>query len=227
MAPGQRPRATCWSTSGRRAVWSPRSAMSAVDHAVLLPAGPVTATRMRGRRNPAGAGADLLREGRKSEVVSVSRRRFRASSTKEDHRMGLRFHDPVKGAGALYVYLPYTQSNPRSRTRGTRARPTGTGPTSPRWTTASTIPTSSTAEYRRRHHRGVDHNGTHTTYRFPAIDPDPAGGPVARVLRALAGRVIHLAEAPAGRRAWSAGPRVPAGKVSNELVHQVDSSPRW
>ena len=36
-------------------------------------------------------------------------------------------------------------------------------------------------------------NGADTTYRFPAIDPDPARRSMARVLRALARRVVHRA----------------------------------
>ena len=36
-------------------------------------------------------------------------------------------------------------------------------------------------------------NGSDPTYRFPAIDPDPAGGQWTRVLRPLAGRAVHRA----------------------------------
>jgi len=69
-------------------------------------------------------------------------------------------------------------------------------------------------------------NGADSTYRFPAIDPDPADGQWNGFSGPWRGGYFTSLEgsnrAPCIVR-WPG--KVPAGKVSNELVHQVDMFP--
>jgi len=66
-------------------------------------------------------------------------------------------------------------------------------------------------------------NGSDSTYRIPAIDPDPAGGQWNGFSGPWRGGYFTSLEgsnrAPCIIR-WPG--KVPAGRVSNELVHQVD-----
>ena len=66
-------------------------------------------------------------------------------------------------------------------------------------------------------------NGPDSDYRFPAIDPDPVGGPWAGFGARGAGRCSPHWRAPNRTPCIVRWPgKVPAGRVSNELVHEVD-----
>ena len=66
-------------------------------------------------------------------------------------------------------------------------------------------------------------NGADTTYRFPAIDPDPAGGQWHGFSGPWRGGLFTALEGSNRASCIVRWPgKVPAGKVSNELVHAVD-----
>ena len=66
-------------------------------------------------------------------------------------------------------------------------------------------------------------NGADTTYRFPAIDPDPAGGQWHGFSGPWRGGLFTALEGSNRTPCLVRWPgRVPAGRVSNEIVHQVD-----
>jgi arylsulfatase A-like enzyme len=71
-------------------------------------------------------------------------------------------------------------------------------------------------------------NGADTTYRFPAIDPDPAGGQWRGFSGPCGAGYSPRWRAPTGRRAWSAGPGrcLPAGSATNSCTRST-SSRRW
>ncbi len=70
----------------------------------------------------------------------------------------------------------------------------------------------------------VSDNGADTTYRFPAIDPDPAGGQWSGFSGPWRGGLFTSLEGSNRTPCMVRWPgHVPAGRVSNELVHQVDT----
>ena len=66
-------------------------------------------------------------------------------------------------------------------------------------------------------------NGADTTYHFPAIDPDPVGGQWNGFSGPWRGGLFTTLEGSNRTPCMVRWPgKVPAGKVSNELVHEVD-----
>jgi arylsulfatase len=66
-------------------------------------------------------------------------------------------------------------------------------------------------------------NGSDTTYRLPVIDPDPAGGQWSGFSGPWRGGLFTSLEGSNRTPCIVRWPgKVPAGKVSNELVHEVD-----
>jgi arylsulfatase len=66
-------------------------------------------------------------------------------------------------------------------------------------------------------------NGADSTVRFPAGDPDPFGGQWKGFSGPWRGGLFTSLEGSNGSARIIRGPgKVPAGKVSNEIVHEVD-----
>ena len=126
------------------AVWSPRTADEVLwTMQSYFPDGAVTAAPYAGQTQIPLEPEPIYsrKKGEKYEVVVHLRRRVPGRVRPEDHRVGLRLHDPLQGGGQALLRLPALHPGPqsrRSRTRSTRARRSGaTGPTSsPRWTTS-------------------------------------------------------------------------------------------
>ena len=126
------------------AVWSPRTADEVLwTMQSYFPEGSVTATPYAGAgADPAGTGADLrAQEGRGVRGRLDLRRRVPGRVRPQDHRVGVRVHDPRprRRASPSTPTCPTRRSTSRrSRIPSTPASRNGaTGPTSsPRWTTS-------------------------------------------------------------------------------------------
>ena len=182
------------------------------------------------------------KKGEKSEVVATYDAEFRAGFDRKITEWAMRLHDPVEGGGQALLRLPALHPGPHPADPGpasTRARPSaGTGPTSsPRWTTSpARSSTSSTSS-------GVaedtivvwaSDNGADTTLPLPSDRPGSGGRSMARVLWALAGRVVHRAgglqpdavHRPLAREgARRQGQQ--RDRARGRLVHHAGESRRW
>ena len=168
------------------------------------PKGEVTAAPVRrGDAGPAGAAADLLaEEGRQGRGRSATYDAgFPGRIRPQDHRMGLRFHDPVHSRRAS----PSTSTCPtrRSTSRRSPTREYAGKTKRGNWADILTQMDDFTGVILDKlDELGIaedtivvwaSDNGADPTYRFPADRPGPGGRPVERVLRPLAGRAVHLA----------------------------------
>ena len=215
------------------AVWCPRTADEVLwTMQSYFPDGAVTAAPYAGDdEDPARAAADLLaEEGREVRGLSTYDAEFRAGFDRKITEWACDFMTRSKEAGKpFYVYLPYTQVHIPPIPDPEYAGKTKRG----NWADILTQMDDFTGMILDKLDElglaedtivvWASDNGADPTYRSPAIDPDPVGRSMERVLRTLAGRLFTSLEGSNRTPCIVRWPgKVPAGKVSNELVHQVD-----
>ena len=215
------------------AVWCPRTADEVLwTMQSYFPDGAVTADPVRrADADPAGAGADLLaEEGREVRGGRDLRRRVPGRVRPQDHRMGLRLHDPLQGGGQALLRLPALHpgahpADPDPEYAGKTKRGN--------WADILTQMDDFTgAILDKLDELGIaddtivvwaSDNGADTTYHFPAIDPDPVGGQWHGFSGPWRGGLFTALEGSNRTPCIVRWPgKVPAGKVSNEIVHEVD-----
>ena len=236
VAPRQRPRAPQPDRLRlrRSRVESAHRRRGVLGDAVVLPRREASLrhrTRARRRSRWSSSRSTRRRRAPKTEVVAHLRRGVARGVRSQDHRLGDRLHD----SGRTPTTSPSTCTcrtrrctSRRSPIPSTRARPSaGTGPICwSRWMTSparsSTRSTSSALADDTIVVWSSD-NGADSTYRFPAMDPDPAGGQWNGFSGPWRGGYFTSLEGSNRTPCIVRWPgKVPAGKVSNELVHEVD-----
>lgn len=212
-------------------MWSPRTADEVLwTMQSYFPDGPVTATPCAGdtqiRLEPEPI---YSRKKEEPEVIATYDAGFRAGFDRKITEWAIEFMSRAKDDGKpFYLYLPYTQVHippiPDPEYAGTTTRGN--------WADVLTRMDDFTGMILDKlDELGVtddtivvwaSDNGADPNHRMPAIDPDPVGGQW-NGCRTVAGWVVHLARRlePNAVHRPVAGTG-PAGKISNELVHQVD-----
>ena len=185
------------------AVWSPRTADEVLwTMQSYFPDGPVTATPYAGPTEiPLGPQTIYSRKkGEKPEPVGTVRRRVPRRVRPQDHRVGVRLHDPLEAGGQAVLRLPALHAG---------AHPADPRPRIPGQDQARQLRRPAHADGRvhrpdprqaRRARRGRGHDrglGLRQRRRphlpLPRDRPRPRGRPVERVLRTVARRLLHLA----------------------------------
>ena len=170
------------------------------------------------------------KKGQKSEVISTYDAEFRAGFDRKITEWACDFMARSTEAGKpFYTYLPYTQvhippiPDPEYAGRTKRGN----------WADILTQMDDFTgAILDKLDELGIaeetivvwaSDNGADTTYRFPATDPDPAGGQWQGFSGPWRGGLFTALEGSNRTPCMIRWPgKVPAGRVSNALVHQVD-----
>jgi arylsulfatase len=215
------------------AVWSPRTADEVLwTMQSYFPNGPVTATPYAGDAQIPLAPQPIYRRTKDSpaEVIATYDAEFRALFDRKITEWAIDFMRRSHGAGTpFYAYLPYTQvhippiPDPDYAGRTKRGNLADLLVQIDDFTgrildalDALGIADDTIVVW-------ASDNGADPNYRFPAGDPDPFGGQ----WRGFSGpwRGGYFTSLEGSNRApclvrWPG--KVPAGKVSNELVHQVD-----
>jgi arylsulfatase A-like enzyme len=216
------------------AVWSPRTADEVMwTMQSYFPDGPVTSAPYAGETKiPLEHQPIYSREkGAKSEVIATYDAEFRAGFDRKITDWAIDFMTRSKQAGKpFYAYLPYTQVHIPPIPDPAYAGSTKRG----NWADLLT----QIDDYTGRILDTLDElglaedtivvwtsdNGADTDYRMPAGDPDPFGGQWEGFSGPWRGGYVTSLEgsnrAPCLIR-WPG--KVPAGKISNELVHLVDT----
>jgi arylsulfatase A-like enzyme len=171
-----------------------------VDHAILFPNGPVTATPYAGQTQIPLTPEPIYsrRKGESAEVVSIYDAEFRAGFDRKITEWACDFMTRSSEAGKpFYVYLPYTQVHippiPDPRYAGKTKRGN--------WADILTQMDDFTGTILDKlDELGVaedtivvwtSDNGADTMFRLPAIDPDPAGGQWHGFSGPWRGRIVH------------------------------------
>ena len=215
------------------AVWSPRTADEVFwTMQSYFPDGPVTATPYAGPAKIPLAPEPIYsrKKGEKAEVISIYDAEWRAGFDRKITDWAVDFMTRSKAADKpFYLYLPYTQVHIPPIPDPEYAGKTKRGNLADLLTqmddfTGTILDTLD--------HLGLagdtivvwaSDNGGDPNFRFPAMDPDPAGGQWDGCSGPWRGGYFTSLEG--SNRAscivhWPG--KVPAGKVSNELVHSVD-----
>jgi len=215
------------------AVWSPRTADEVFwTMQSYFPDGAVTATPYAGDTQiPLGSQPIFARKkGGAAEVVATYDAEFRAGFDRKITDWAIDFMTRARGDGKpFYVYLPYTQVHippiPDPEFAGTTKR--GNFADLLTQMDAFTGRILDTLDDLGLAQDTIvvwaSDNGADPNYRMPAMDPDPAGGQWEGSSGPWRGGYFTSLEgsnrAPCLIR-WPG--HVPAGKVSNEMVHLVD-----
>jgi arylsulfatase A-like enzyme len=218
------------------AVWSPRTADEVLwTMQSYFPDGPVDATPYAGEMQiPLGPQTIYSRKkGEKATPVSDYDAEFRVGFDRKITDWAIDFIGRAKRDGKpFYVYLPYTQVHIPTVADPEFAGKTRRG----NWADLLTQMDAFTGRILDSLEElglaedtivvWASDNGAEATYRMPAGDPDPFGG----VWEGFSGpwRGEYFTSLEGSNRApciirWPG--KVPAGKVSNELVHLVDWLP--
>lgn len=202
-----------------------------------FPNGPVTARPYAGQAQIplAPEPTHARKKSEKSEVISIYDAEFRAGFDRKITEWACDFMARSTEAGKpFYAYLPYTQvhippiPDPQYASRTKRGN----------WADILTQMDDFTGTILDKlDELGVaentivvwaSDNGADTTYRFPAIDPDPVGGQWHGFSGPGGAGCSPRWRAPTGRPAWFAGPggcpRV--GSATSSCTRSV-SSPPW
>lgn len=215
------------------AVWSPRTADEVLwTMQSYFPEGSVTATLYAGQTQVPLAPEPIFsrRKGEPSEVLATYDAEFRAGFDRRITDWAIDFMGRAKQAGKpFYVYLPYTQVHIPPIPDPAYVGRTNRGS----WADLLT----QMDDFTGRILDGLEElglaedtivvwasdNGADTNYRYPAGDPDPFGGQWSGVSGPWRGGLFTSLEGSNRTSCLVRWPgKVPAGKVSNELVHQVD-----
>jgi arylsulfatase A-like enzyme len=215
------------------AVWSPRTADEVLwTMQSYFPDGAVTATPYAGQTQIRLEPEPIYsrKKGEQSEVLSIYDAEFRAGFDRKITQWACEFMTRSKEAGTpFYVYLPYTQVHippiPDPQYAGTTKRGN--------WADILTQMDDFTGTILDKlDELGIaddtivvwaSDNGADTTFHFPAIDPDPVGGQWHGFSGPWRGGLFTALEGSNRTPCLVRWPgKVPAGRVSNELVHQVD-----
>jgi arylsulfatase A-like enzyme len=215
------------------AVWSPRTADEVLwTMQSYFPEGSVTATPYAGQTQVPLAPEPIFsrRKGEPSEVLATYDAEFRAGFDRRITDWAIDFMGRAKQAGKpFYVYLPYTQVHIPPIPDPAYVGRTNRGS----WADLLT----QMDDFTGRILDGLEElgltedtivvwasdNGADTNYRYPAGDPDPFGGQWSGVSGPWRGGLFTSLEGSNRTSCLVRWPgKVPAGKVSNELVHQVD-----
>ncbi len=215
------------------AVWSPRTANEVLwTMQSYFPDGEVTAKPYAGEAKVKLEPSPIYsrKKGAKPEVLATYDAEFRAGFDRKITEWACDFMARSKEADKpFYVYLPYTQVHTPPIPDPEYAGKTKRG----NWADLLTQMDDFTGVILDKlDELGIagdtivvwaSDNGPDTTYRLPAIDPDPAGGQWHGFSGPWRGGLLTSLEGsnrtPCLVR-WRG--KVPVGRVSNELVHQVD-----
>ena len=215
------------------AVWCPRTADEVLwTMQSYFPNGEVTAEPYAGATKIPLEPEPIYsrKKGEKHEVVATYDAEFRAGFDRKITEWASDFMQRSKEAGKpFYVYLPYTQVHIPPIPDPEYAGKTKRG----NWADILTQMDDFTGVILDKlDELGIaddtivvwaSDNGADTTYRFPAIDPDPVGGQWHGFSGPWRGGLFTALEGSNRTPCIVRWPgKVPAGKVSNELVHEVD-----
>lgn len=216
------------------AVWCPRTADEVLwTMQSYFPNGPVTATPYAGKKEIWLEYEPIYskKKDSKAEVIATYDAEFRAGFDRKLTNWAIDFMSRAKGdSKPFYLYLPYTQVHIPPVPDPEYAGKTKHGNMADLLTqmddfTGKILDTLDEL--------GIaedtivvwtSDNGADSTWRMPAMDPDPVGG----VWKGSSGpwRGGYFTSLEGSNRSpciirWPG--KVPAGKVSNELVHEVDT----
>ncbi|MFC9355412.1 sulfatase-like hydrolase/transferase [Rhodococcus sp. NPDC057014] len=215
------------------AVWSPRTADEVLwTMQSYFPDGPVTATPYAGD-TPIRLEPELIyfrKKGEQPEAIATYDAGFRARFDRKITEWAIDFMSRSKNEGKpFYLYLPYTQVHiptiPDPEYAGTSKHGN--------WADLLTQMDDFTGMILDKLDElglmedtivvWASDNGADPNYRMPAIDPDPVGGQWKGCSGPWRGGYFTSLEGSNRTPCIVRWPgRIPAGKVSNELVHQVD-----
>jgi len=216
------------------AVWSPRTADEVMwTMQSYFPEGAVTSAPYAGKTQIPMELQPIYskKKGSKAKVVATYDAKFRTDFDRKITEWAIDFMSRSKQAGKpFYIYLPYTQPHippiPDPEFAGKSKRGN--------WADLLTQMDAFTGRILDKlDELGLTNdtivvwtsdNGGDSTYRTPAMDPDPLGGQWNGFSGPWRGGIATSLESsnrvPCIIR-WPG--KVPAGKVSNELVHEVDT----
>jgi arylsulfatase len=215
------------------AVWSPRTADEVLwTMQSYFPDGEVTATPYAGDTKIPLKPQQIMsrKKGEKAKVVATYDAEYRAGFDRKITEWATDFMDRAhKDDKPFYMYLPYTQVHIPPIPDPEYAGKTKRG----NWADILTQMDDFTGRILDElDKRGIaddtivvwaSDNGADTTYRFPAGDPDPFGGQWHGSSGPWRGGLFSSLEGSNRTPCMIRWPgNVPAGRVSNELVHEVD-----
>src|SRR5215471_15194718 len=215
------------------AVWSPRTADEVLwTMQSYFPNGAVTAAPYAGEAQIPLETQPIYakRKGSQPEVIATYDAEFRAAFDRKITEWAIDFMGKAKEAGKpFYIYLPYTQVHIPPIPDPAYAGKTKHG----NWADLLVQMDDFTGQILDALERlGIaddtivvwaSDNGSESTYRFPAGDPDPFGGQWSGFSGPWRGGLFTTLEGSNRTPCIVRWPgKVPAGKVSNELVHEVD-----
>ena len=218
------------------AVWSPRTADEVLwTMESYFPNGPVTSAPYAGETQIPIETQQIFskKKGSKAEAIATYDAEFRASFDRKITDWAIDFMGRSKQEGKpFYVYLPYTQVHIPPIPDPEYAGKTRRG----NWADLLTQMDDFTGRILDTlDELGIaddtivvwaSDNGADTDYRFPAGDPDPFGGQWNGFSGPWRGGLFTALEGSNRTPCIVRWPgKVPAGKVSNELVHEVDMFP--
>jgi len=216
------------------AVWSPRTADEVLwTMESYFPNGPVTSAPYAGETQIPIETQQIFskKKGSQAEAIATYDAEFRASFDRKITDWAIDFMGRSKQEGKpFYVYLPYTQVHIPTIPDPEYAGKTRRG----NWADLLTQIDDFTGRILDTlDELGIaddtivvwaSDNGADTDYRFPAGDPDPFGGQWNGFSGPWRGGLFTALEGSNRTPCIVRWPgKVPAGKVSNELVHEVDT----